>query len=143
MTSNVLRANTLVHALQAGIEGDHDTLEGVLTDDVRAWTPTVSAHSLTELLAQLDHRNEAFSDPELVVTPLDVGGDLACAEWSVALTHTGTLRLNDETKIAPTGIRVTVHGITVAEFHGEHICAFRQYWDASSVLEQLGLTPAR
>jgi hypothetical protein len=38
-----------------------------------------------------------------------------------------------------TGVRVTLHGITVAELRGDRICALRQYWDELSVFDQLGL----
>ena len=51
----------------------------------------------------------------------------------------GPLTLDPDTTIEPTGTRVSVHGITVAEFDGEHICSFRQYWDELGMLEQLGL----
>ena len=138
MTSNQERATTLERALRAGIGGDPDTLQAVFTDDVRAWTPALSTSSRDELIAELDHRDDAFTDVELDVVPLDVGGDFACVEWSVNMTHSGTITL-DERTIAPTGIRVALHGVTVAEFHGERICSLRQYWDEFAVLEQLGL----
>jgi SnoaL-like polyketide cyclase len=73
------------------------------------------------------------------VSPLDVGGDHACAEWTVTMTHTGTLTLADGLVVEPTGIRVTLHGATVAEFEGDRICSLRQYWDEFGVLEQLGV----
>jgi ketosteroid isomerase-like protein len=138
MTSNQARATTLVRALRAGIEGDQQALQALITDDVRAWTPALSTASLSELIDQLDRRDDAFSDIELDVVPLDVGGDYACVEWTVEMTHTGSVTLADERSIEPSGIRVTLHGVTVAEFHGERICAFRQYWDEFTVLEQLG-----
>ena len=47
--------------------------------------------------------------------------------------------LADDTNIEPSGIRVTLHGVTVAEFVGERICSLRQYWDEHAVLEQLGV----
>jgi hypothetical protein len=31
--------------------------------------------------------------------------------------------------VEPTGVRVTLNGITVAKFSGERICSLRQYWD--------------
>jgi len=139
MTSNEQRAATLTRALHAGLEHDRETLEGLLTDDVRAWTPALSAESRSELIAALERRDDAFSDIGLDVAPLDVGGDYACAEWTVAMTHTGTIRLGNESSIEPTGIRVTVHGVTVAEFTAERICSLRQYWDEFAVLEQLGV----
>jgi ketosteroid isomerase-like protein len=139
MTSNEARATTLVRALRAAIDGERRVLEEICTDDVRAWTPALSTASRTELIDELDRRDDAFSDIELDVAPLDVAGDYACVEWSVAMTHTGKLTLAGETSIEPTGIRVTLNGVTVAEFRGERICSVRQYWDEFAVLEQVGV----
>ena len=139
MTSNQARATSLTRALRAGIEGDRDTLQASFTDDVRAWTPALSTTTLSELIEALDRRDDAFSDIELDIVPLDVGGEYACVEWSVDMTHSGTLMLADDRNIEPTGIRIALHGVTVAEFHGERICSLRQYWDEFSVLEQLGV----
>jgi ketosteroid isomerase-like protein len=139
VSSNDARATTLVRALRAGVEGDRDVLEALLTDDVRAWTPARCTGSLGELVDELNRGDDAFSEVELVVTPLDVGGDYACVEWSVALTHTGPLAVDAGRSIDATGLRVAVHGVTVAEFRGPRICSLRQYWDESSVLDQLGV----
>ena len=91
MTTNAARAETLVRALTAGIEGDHETVRTLVTDDVRAWTPAFATATRDELIEALDHRDDAFSDMDLRATPLDVGGDFACVEWSVDMTHTGAL----------------------------------------------------
>jgi ketosteroid isomerase-like protein len=138
MTSNDGRAATLVRALHAGVERDRTAIEALCTDDVRAWTPALSTASVTELVEALDRRDDAFSDITLEVRPLDVGGDYAAAEWTVEMTHTGALALAGQTSIEPTGIRVTLHGVTVAEFRDDRICSLRQYWDEFAVLEQLG-----
>jgi ketosteroid isomerase-like protein len=143
MTSNETRAATLARALRAGIDRDRQALTELLADDVRAWTPALSTSSLDELTEHLDQRDAAFSAIELHVAPLDVGGDFACVEWSVVMTHTGPLTLAGGELVEPTGLRVTLHGVTVAEFRGERICALRQYWDASGVLEQLGVSRAQ
>jgi len=135
--TNESRAATLVNALRAGIEGDQATLRALLADDVRAWTPTLSTSSLTELIDELDGRDGAFTDFELEAVPLDVGGDFACVEWTVEMTHSGTIALTGEDSIEPSGTRVTLHGITVAEFADDQICSLRQYWDEYAVLEQL------
>ncbi len=138
MTSNEVRADVLVAALRAGIAGDREALQAMFTDDVRAWTPALSTESLSELIAALDRRDDAFSEMSLDVMRLDVGGDYACVEWAVAMTHSGTVTLGDR-NIEPSGIRVTLHGVTVAEFDGERICSLRQYWDEFAVLDQLGV----
>src|SRR4051812_49967949 len=64
-----------------------------------------------------------FSDRVVApdVVPLDVGGDYAAAEWCVAMTHTGPLVLADGVELEPTGLRVTLHGVTVAEFEDDRI----------------------
>jgi ketosteroid isomerase-like protein len=137
VSTNEARARTLERALRAGIDRDRDTIGQLCTEDVRAWTPALATTSRSELLDELDRRDESFSDVEVDVTPLDVGGDYACAEWSVAMTHTGPLTLPDDTTIDPTGVRVVIHGVTVVEFRDDLICAVRQYWDEAEVLEQL------
>ena len=138
MTTNAARAATLERALRASLEGDSSAIPGLYTDDVKAWAPAMSVASASELIAEFDKRDEAFSDIELEVAPLDVGGDYGCAEWSVTMTHSGRLVLDDGV-IEATGVRLTVYGVTVAEFRGERICSLRQYWDEFAVLEQLGV----
>jgi ketosteroid isomerase-like protein len=139
VTSRAGRARTLTQALRAGVEGDTAALGALCTDDVVVWTPSFSAASLAELVSELDRRDDAFSDVELDTAPLDVGGDTACVEWSVSMTHAGPLTLDGGAVVDPTGIRVTLRGVTVAEFDGDRICSARQYWDELSALEQLGL----
>jgi ketosteroid isomerase-like protein len=139
VTSNETRAATLVRALRAAIEGNGSAVPELYTDDVKAWAPALSTSSAAELAAEFDRRDEAFTDIELTVTPLDVSGDYACVEWVVAMTHAGPLILRDGVVLEATELRIHVRGATVAEFDGDRICSFRQYWDEFSVLEQLGL----
>jgi ketosteroid isomerase-like protein len=141
MTSNAARATTLMRALRAGLDGNASSIPELCTEDVTAWTPALSASSISELTAALERRDEAFSDIELDVAPLDVGGDYACAEWSVSMRHTGPLVLAGGEVVEPTGTRITLNGATVAEFRGDRICSLRQYWDELAVFEQIGLMP--
>jgi SnoaL-like polyketide cyclase len=99
--------------------------------------------SAAELAIELEDRDDAFADVELAFSPLDVGDDGACVEWTMSAAHTGPLVIGDECEIEPTGVRVTVHGVTVAEFDGDRIRSFRQYWDAAELLEQIGLLRER
>jgi ketosteroid isomerase-like protein len=128
-----------MRALRAGLEGDGDTLAELTTEDVVAWTPSQFVSSRADLIAEAERRDEAFSDVELEVAPLDVGGDYACAEWSVTMTHSGPLEMAGGAVVDPTGARIAVNGVTVAEFRGELICSVRQYWDELAVFDQLGL----
>ena len=138
MTDNGERAATLIRALEASITGDSSVVSQLFTDDVRGWAPAMSVSSAAELAVELEDRDDAFSDIELDVSPLDVGGDRAAVEWIVTVTHSGVLEI-DDVVIEPTGARVTLHGITVAEFAGDRIQSFRQYWDEVELLEQLAL----
>ena len=139
MNANAARAGVLVRALRAGVERDRDAINDLCTDDVRAWTPALSTASRTELIAELERRDDAFSEVELEVAPLEVDGEIACVEWSVTMTHTGPLAVAGGAIIEPTGVRVTLNGVTVAEFRGDRICSLRQYWDELAVFDQLGL----
>jgi ketosteroid isomerase-like protein len=137
--NNATRASLLVRSLRASITGDSAAIESLYTPDVKAWSPWLTARSAEDLAAEFDRRDGTFSDIELDVAPLDVGGDYACVEWTVTMTHSGVLTLVDGAVVEPTGGRVTLNGVTVAEFEGDRICAFRQYCDELTILEQLGL----
>jgi ketosteroid isomerase-like protein len=139
MTTNEARAATLARALRASIEGDSRVVPDLYTDDVKAWAPALSVSSSADLAREFERRDEAFSDIQLVVVPLDVGGDFACAEWNATMAHTGPLALADDSVLEPSGLTITINGVTIAEFDGDRICSFRQYWDEFAVLEQLGL----
>jgi ketosteroid isomerase-like protein len=138
VTTNSARASILARSLRASIERDSSVVGELYTDDVKVWAPALSVSSARELVEEFERRDEVFSGIELEVAPLDVSGDYACAEWTVTMTHSGPLVLADGI-VEPTGIRITVNGVTVAEFAGDRICSLRQYWDEFGVLEQLGL----
>jgi ketosteroid isomerase-like protein len=139
VTSNAERRALLVQALHASVQRDLRTLADSFTDDVTAWTPARSTSTASELLNEAERRDDAFSEVELEVMPLDVGGDYACAEWRVTMRHTGDLELRERAVVPATGLRITINGVTIAEFDGARICALRQYWDELGVYEQLGL----
>jgi len=138
MAHNRERAATLIRALEASVEGDSSVVAELYTDDVRGWAPAMVITSAAELAAELEDRDEAFSDIELDVSPLDVGGERAAVEWIVTVTHSGPIEV-DDVVIEPTGARIRLHGVTVAEFAGDKIRSFRQYWDEVELLEQLAL----
>jgi ketosteroid isomerase-like protein len=137
VTTNAARAALLTRALQAALTGDRQVLTDLCTEDIKAWTPALTTSSRDELLDELESADGALSGAEADIVPLDVGGDFACAEWTVTLTHSGPLDFGDGTVLEPTGLRVTLHGVTVAEFRGERICAVRQYADQPAAFERL------
>jgi len=139
VSSNGDRAAILTRALHARFVGDRDALTEIYTDDVRAWAPGLAVTSRSDLLTEFDRRDEWFSEFAIEVAALDVSGDYACAEWSVSMTHSGPIALAGGQVVEPTGVRLTVNGVTIAEFRESRICSFRQYWDELSIFDQLGL----
>lgn len=142
MGSSADRAATLVQAIEASVTGDSRVVRDLYADDVQGWSPVMTVSSAVELAVELEDRQEAFSDIDVEVTPLDVGDDQACVEWVATATHSGPLIVDDDIMIEPTGGRFTLRGVTVADFEGDRIRAFRQYWDEVSLLEQLQLVPS-
>jgi ketosteroid isomerase-like protein len=142
MGSSADRAATLVQAIEASVTGDSRVVRELYADDVHGWSPVMTVSSAAELAVELEDRQEAFSDIDLDVTPLDVGDDQACVEWVATATHSGPLVVDDDVVIEPTGGRFTLRGVTVADFEGNRIRAFRQYWDEVSLLEQLQIVPS-
>jgi ketosteroid isomerase-like protein len=134
------RALIVQSALEAAVTGNEARLEQVYTDDVTGWSPTATATSREDLLADLRGRRGVFSDVDLALDAVDEVGDKVIAEWRLAATHTGPLEL-DELRLDPTGRRVELRGVLIAEFEGERIKRFRQYWDEVALLDGLGLLP--
>jgi ketosteroid isomerase-like protein len=134
------RALIVQSALEAAATGDEARLEQVYTDDVTGWSPTATATSREDLLADLRGHRGVFSDVDLALDAVDEVGDKVIAEWRLAATHTGPLEL-DELRLDPTGRRVELRGVLIAEFEGERIKRFRQYWDEVALLDGLGLLP--
>jgi ketosteroid isomerase-like protein len=85
-------------------------------------------------------RAKAFSDLEFTFEA-EVTDDRGYAEWVVTARHTRPFVLDLERVIDPTGRRVAVRGVTVAELSDDHVSSFRQYWDELALLECLGVLP--
>lgn len=139
MVSQAERTAVLVRGIEASVAGDSSVIADLYTTDVTAWSPSMSVSSAAELAGEFEDRAGAFTDIELEVVPLDVGGEQACAEWVATVTHSGPLAVDDDVVVQPTGVRYSLHGVTVAEFAGDRIRSFRQYWDEAEVLAQIGL----
>jgi ketosteroid isomerase-like protein len=136
-TITSVQAGVLRRLLDAVVTGDRESMAGLVTDDVIAWSPNVVIRSRADLLEALDHRDDSFSDVDVDVQALDQIGDKAIAEWHVAATHTGPMVVDDGLVIAPTGRRLHLSGATIAEFDGDHVCAFRSYFDDLALVEQV------
>jgi limonene-1,2-epoxide hydrolase len=130
------QAHALRRLLQAAVTGDRDAVADLVTHDVIGWSPHLAIASRDDLVAVMDQDDEPFSGIALEITAIDQIGDKAIAEWRVSADHTSPLTIDDDVVIAPTGRRVHLSGATVAEFEGERICAFRNYFDDLALVEQ-------
>lgn len=138
--TNEERAERLQRAVIAAISGDTSQMHDLYTRDVIASGPSMHVASRDELAHEHQRRIGAFSERKVAVAPLEVAGSQACVEWVASGVHTGPFSLEPRAEVAePTGRRVRVRAITVAEFDGDQICSIRSYWDGAALLEDLGV----
>jgi len=131
------RKDVLLKALEAELGETAVDLTKLCTDDVVGWSPIASVSSLPALAELSALRELAFSNVVLLTRGLDEVGNKVFAEWVVEADHSGPYVLGDDAVIEPTGRRVKLAGVTVAEFRGEKIRSFRTYFDDLSLIEQL------
>lgn len=141
MKGNRFRSGLLERAVRASIIGDSSAIRDLYTPDVRGWLPRGEIASAAELACEFELNGEGFSSVDVSVWPLDVNSPHACVEWEATAVHSGTIDAGQEIQVAPTGRRVRLRGVTVAEFDGDRICSFRQYWDDLTLLVELGILP--
>ena len=129
MASNAERAATLVRALEASMRGDSSVVAELYTENVRGWAPSLSVSSAVELAVELENREDAFSEVELDVTPLDVSGDRPRVEWVVTLTHRAASRWTTSPRHRADGYPGHAPRHHDRRFRRREDQFFRQYWD--------------
>jgi SnoaL-like polyketide cyclase len=131
----------LVRAIEAAVVGDASLVSELFTDEVVGWSPPVRVTSREELAVELEDREDAFSELVLDVHPVSVAVDRACVEWIATALHSGPYPVDERRMLPATGRRITLHGVSVADFDGDRIRSFRHYWDEIELLDGLGLLP--
>jgi ketosteroid isomerase-like protein len=131
------RAETLRRALEAGVNGDVDALPEIFTANVSGWGPHMLVSSLDELKETLAAREDALSDVQIEINSLDVFGNKGFVEYRINAVFSGPFVLDEETTIEPTGGKILLGAALVAEFDGDKISAFRNYFDDAALLEQM------
>jgi steroid delta-isomerase-like uncharacterized protein len=76
----------------------------------------------------------AFPDLHFEATAAVVSAEQGALEWTMTGTHRG-----DMPGMPATGKAFTVRGATVFEITGNKLRSVRDYWDAATLLRQLGL----
>ena len=131
------RKDVLLKAIEAEVGGASVDLGTLFTDDVVGWSPYASVAGLPALAALAALRDIAFSDVVILFRGLDEVGNKAYAEWVIEADHTGPLILDEGAELEPTGRRVQLAGVTVADFRQGKIRSYRTYFDDISLIEQI------
>ena len=131
------RRDVLVSALEAEVGGASFDPGSLFTDDVVGWSPIATVSGLAEVAELAGLREVAFSNVVILFRGLDEVGNKAFAEWVVEADHTGPLVLGEGTVLDPTGRRVRLAGVTVADFRGGKIRSYRTYFDDLTLIEQI------
>jgi hypothetical protein len=131
------RADVLKRALAACVSGDAAALPELFTDDVNGWTPNLLVSSLDELSEAIAVRDESLTDVSILVHGVDLVGNRAYAEWMVSAVFSGPFQVNDDLVIEPNGREILLGGAIAADFSGEKISSFRNYFDDVTLLVQM------
>jgi SnoaL-like domain len=131
------RGQVLRRALEACVTGEVDALPELFTDDVSGWGPHMLVSSLDELKETVASREEALSDVGIEINSLDVFGNKGFVEYRLNAVFSGPLVLDEDTVVDPTGGMILLGAALVAEFDGDKISAFRNYFDDAALLEQM------
>jgi hypothetical protein len=131
------RAGVLERALAACVAGETDMLPELFTDDVSGWSPNLLVESLAELAEAVKGRDESLSDVSILVHGVDVVGNRAYAEYILSGVFSGPLTVSDDLVIEPNGREILLGGAIAADFAGDKISAFRNYFDDFTLLVQM------
>jgi len=135
------REETLVKAIRACLTGDVQLCEEVFTRDVICTSPVLSTSTRDELETVLSSRRDALANIDLTidrVVDVDVDVDaVTIAEWTAATDHAQPFVVPQDTRLDPSGKRLSLTGATFAEFTGTRISTIRHYFDEAGLLEQL------
>lgn len=120
----------------------HDTekLLSLFTDDCIYEDVTfgVINRGKEELRAFADGVFAGIPDFKVDLTMRFAAGTWAAMEWVMSGTHKG-----DFPGMPATGKRFSIRGVTILEFQAGKIRRNSDYWDAASVMRQVGLLPSQ
>jgi ketosteroid isomerase-like protein len=131
------RRQVLRRALEACILGQVESLPDLFTEDVSGWSPNMLVASRSDLTEVVADREEALSDVDIQVDALDVFGNKGFAEYRVSAVFSGPFVISDDIVIDPNGREIVLGAAMVADFSGDKISAFRNYFDDATLMEQM------
>ena len=132
VTTSTHHAAAVLRAVRASLTGDSTVVATIFAPNVDATLPT-RATCAAAVAVEFEDRRDAFVDVEVEVVSTETRDTRTWVEWHASVTHVGAL-IVDDTVFPATGRHGVVRGITVADFVGDRIVGFRQYWDCSGLL---------
>lgn len=132
-------AQLVVDALNATARGDVRRITELYAPDCTGWTAGRTIGSRDELLAEAEGRGNSLSDITMEASPIELPDGSVVAEWRMTARHTGPLPLEEGMSMPATHRPLDLRGAIFAEIEDGQIQNFRQYWDETELLEQLGL----
>jgi ketosteroid isomerase-like protein len=131
------RAGVLERALEACLNGEVEALPELFDDDVSGWSPNMLVSSRGELAEVVAERDASLSNLSVKIDAVDVVGNKGYAEYRVNAVFSGPFVVDDDTVIEPNDREILLGAAFVAEFRGDTISAFRNYFDNAALLEQM------
>lgn len=131
------RAGVMERALEACLKGDVAALPQLFTDDVSGWSPNLHVSSLDELEEAIAERDETLSNVSVKIDTIDIVGNKGYAEYRVNAVFSGPFVIDEDTVIEANGRELLVGAAFAADFEGDTISAFRNYFDNAALLEQM------
>ncbi len=131
------RAQVLRRALEACVLGEVDALPELFTNEVSGWSPNLLVGSLEELTEAVGYREDAVSDLSIEVDAVDVFGNKGFMEYRLSARFSGPFAIDENTVIEPNGRKLLIGAAMVAEFNGNKVSAFRNYFDDGALMEQM------
>jgi SnoaL-like polyketide cyclase len=131
------RRQVLRRALEACILGQVDALPDLFTEDVSCWSPNLLVASRDELAKAIADRENAVSDVNIQIDGLDVSGNKGFAEYRLSAVFSGPFAISPDVVVEPNGREILLGAAIVADFTGDKISAFRNYFDDAALMEQM------
>ncbi len=117
-------------AVAASVLGDVAAIRELYTEDATGSGPGTKARSRDELTVEAIGRIGALLQTEVTFGEIDRRGESVRVEWEATGLHVGPLPLEGTGAVLePTGLRLRIRAVTVAQFRGDRICSWRSHWE--------------
>jgi hypothetical protein len=131
------RRQVLRRAVEACIAGQVEALPELFTKDVIGWSPNMLVGSRADLTEVVADREDALSDVNVQVDALNVSGNRGFVEYRVSAVFSGPFVISDDVVVDPNGREIVLGAAMAADFSGDKIAAFRNYFDDATLMEQM------